>query len=403
MKKLAILIILFLLPFQAFATTAEITKKITFSANETRAINPLVFYPTDDMPILADKKITLTLDRNQHVLWQTVDKLSLYGNALASGKVNSAVTPTYSLDYKSLFFFVDQNLIEGDTFELSNLQIRAYDKYIKRGNIGVDIDEDGAIDFYIESAFEVDNDNKDKDKTAPYPCTNGQYLYQDGKILLTWENSPDYDVVASKIIRQIEKNGDTQTKILFQGGFLDGYYEDNLILEEGQVVRYMVYANDSKNESDPLIIEVNLTKSESNEGNSELIKDGERKPEESSLENLDKNEEVKEGVGLGQEEIDDLNRLYHYFKLRYQIKCLANDPTNDLCRWAKIDLVYAQEKTGRDDIDVILSDSEINTTGKRLQFSERRYETTCQAASQPADYCSALGKAIDRAQYFLGE
>lgn len=73
------------------------------------------------------------------------------------------------------------------------------------------------------------------------------------------------------------------------------------------------------------------------------------------------------------------------------------------CLWARIDLVYTQNTLSEEDVDTELTDWDLELMEKRLKYSEARYVDNCEEAEEPASYCSALGKALNRVHYFIDE
>jgi hypothetical protein len=75
---------------------------------------------------------------------------------------------------------------------------------------------------------------------------------------------------------------------------------------------------------------------------------------------------------------------------------------NSACLWARIDLIYAQEKTGEEKVPgLALTERDLELMASRRKWPEMRYEDNCVSADEPAAYCSALGKALDRVSFFL--
>ncbi len=99
----------------------------------------------------------------------------------------------------------------------------------------------------------------------------------------------------------------------------------------------------------------------------------------------------------------DLSGKYDYYKIRKQIGCRDRDPQDARCFWKRIDLVYAKEMLGKTDIDDVINESDVNRISYKIGVQERRYAMYCEDATEPARYCSALGKLVERGKYFLNK
>lgn len=90
----------------------------------------------------------------------------------------------------------------------------------------------------------------------------------------------------------------------------------------------------------------------------------------------------------------------NYYQIRYQIACRNYDTTDARCFWNKVEFVHAKEILGRDDIADYLTSAELERVTKKIGFLQSRYKTFCQEAEEPAYFCSALGKLVEKGQYF---
>ena len=104
-----------------------------------------------------------------------------------------------------------------------------------------------------------------------------------------------------------------------------------------------------------------------------------------------------------EEEIAELNRLYNYYQVRHEIRCIGPSaiPKGSLCLWAKIDLVYTQEKTSQSDVLISLYEKDLYLMALRVKWPEMRYQTKCIEASVPDKTCKALGESLKRIHYFI--
>ena len=166
--------------------------------------------------------------------------------------------------------------------------------------------------------------------------------------------------------------------------FTEEYIDEDI--QVGDSIDYKIYAKDKRNDGEYFTLTVNVTP----------IGEETEEPAE---------EPAEEPVVEPTDELDQLASLLNYYKVRYNIKCMRNGipalQNDSACLWARIDLVYAQEKLGKSDIDTSITDYDITLMSNRLKYPEQRYQTNCVESETPADYCSALGKAIDRIHYFI--
>ena len=106
-----------------------------------------------------------------------------------------------------------------------------------------------------------------------------------------------------------------------------------------------------------------------------------------------------------EEEKVELKRLLNYYDIRYQIKCLATgaNPGSDNCLYAKVELLYAQEKLQETKANISLTTDEITLMTSRIKWPELRYKNDCTDAKIPADFCPALKDGINRTKYFINK
>lgn len=90
-----------------------------------------------------------------------------------------------------------------------------------------------------------------------------------------------------------------------------------------------------------------------------------------------------------------------YYEIRYQIACQNYDTTDARCFWNKVEFIHAKEILDRSDVMDYLTSKEIERITKKLRFLESRYENFCEEAEEPSYFCSALGKLVEKGQYFV--
>jgi len=386
MKKLSLLLFsLFLVVPQALAATVTTEAPTYLAKHQTKELFPVVVTSTSDGDIRAEYGINLVLEPDPEfwVLWDERTP-SVTGTAINNGHVNLNVKMEYSADKKRIHIPVMENWAAGDYLIINGLALRAYSRSISARPIGMDLTGDLIPDIYDINFFDIDEDTV-SDKTPPYQVQNASYtLNANGSITLSWVHPPDFDIDSVAIDRNIRKNGNDNLVNIFNG-FQLTYTDSSAELADATSVTYYIMARDSGGN---LGIPVEFTISLGNGTPEEVI------PPDNTDEEA-----------VPETEADQLGRLLNYYKVRYSIKCMPGGvarPANDAnCLWSRIDLVYAQEKLGRTDVDISLTDWDISLMAKRLEFTEARYQTNCTDASEPASYCAALAKAINRVHYFV--
>lgn len=385
MKKFAIsLLTVLLFAPNVLAATVTTEMSIEIAQRQTKELFPVVITSTSDGDIKAEHGINLVLDPDPE-FWLLWDERTptVTGTAITNGKVNLNVKLEYSDNKKVIHIPVMEDWAAGDYLTIDGLALRAYLRSIPHRPIGMDLTGDLIPDIYDINFFEV-TDDRQTDKTPPYPVQNASYtLNSNGSVTLNWTHPPDFDIDSVAIDRNIHKNGSDNLVNIFNG-FQLTYTDPASALVGAETVTYHIMARDaSGNLGEPVDFTISFGSTSGEDGTG--------------------------GTGSGgtvpETEADQLARLFSYYKVRYSIKCMpsgvaasANDAS---CLWARIDLVYAQEKLDRSDVDTSLTDWDISLMAKRLQFTEARYQTNCTDAAAPESYCSALGKAIARVHYFV--
>lgn len=387
MKK----VILYLLSFALFvpgvmAATIVSDYPTFLEKNELRELAPVIITSTSDDDITAEHGINIVLPEDEWVLWNDTD-LVITGVAKDNGKVNLNVTPQYASDYKSLYLPVMENFDAGDWLSIEGLQLRAYDDRVPEQALGLDLDGDLVPEISDINIFEVKNDERN-DIVTPYPVTNVEYVIEaNGDVTFSWNLPPDYDLDKVIVDRNRIKNGFSQVATVFYN-FDTGFVDSDL--DGVTMATYSITTRDvAGNQGSPVTVVIDFTAEEPVS-----------EPEEEPV------SEPEEEPAASETEVEELSRLLNYYNVRYSIKCMPSGvavPDNDsACLWARIDLIYAQEMTGEEKVEgLALSERDLELMASRRRWPEMRYEDNCVAAQEPASYCSALGKALDRISYFL--
>jgi hypothetical protein len=383
MKKI-IISLAFSLAFVSIANAATIASDYgnNIAENFTQTIAPIVITATSNSEITAEHGINLILDSNLYILWNAVDTIDASGTAVTAGHMSAQVIPEYLDGYKVLHVPVLADFTNGESVTLNNVQMRSYNRDFSARFLGLDITGDLITDATDINGYKVDVNVK-TDQTPPYPVTNVQYTFNIDKtsLTLTWNNPADYDVVGIYIEKTLTRDHVTSLpEFVLNSVFTEEYTDSDI--EIGDSIVYKIYAKDRRNDGEMYQLTVNVTP---------INEEAQEPTEEPSQEPAD--------------ELDQLDSLFNYYKIRYSIQCMPSGvavaQSNGFCLWARIDLVYAQEKLNRYEVNTNITDYEINLLSNRIKYSELRYQTNCTDAQTPAAYCSALGKALNRASYFI--
>ena len=363
-----------------FAATIFSSNYNSFYKNETRVLWPITVTATVNGEIGPGNGLNLLFDADRiKMLWDKVETITASGTAVDNGKIAATITPEYKNDYHVMHIPVLGTFTAGEAVTFTGIKMRAYKNSFERAFLQVDINGDLTSDAEDIARIEVVDQTPVTDRTPPYPpkeftATLAPDLQS---VTLGWLPSPDFDLAGMVLDRFRIRNGNEQNINLLDQTPLNAYVDTDIRL--GDVITYRLRGTDGANLGEFLekTIEVKAVTSA--------------------------NPPATEPPPLT--ETEQLNNLFGYYKIRYSIKCHPAgrfvSETDSACLWAKIDLVYAQEKLGKNDVQVGLSYTEKTLIAKRLSFSEARYETNCANAETPAKYCTALGKALARAHYLL--
>lgn len=384
-KTLLILIAILLIAPSAMAAQFYSDYQNEMNQNESRELFPFNIKAEADDEITAGKGLNLLLVLDKQILWDKTDVLVASGTAVEKGRIDAEITPQYLDDYKVLFIPVKSDWLKGETAVISGLRLRAYNHSVPTNYMGLDITGDKVADTTDSNIYRV-TDTVKSDRTPPYPVENLTAVVNDAKtqVKLTWKNPPDYDLQKSVVDRSITRNGSTVPFVEISPGILTTEFTDTNV-QLGDLITYRVYARDVADAGEMTEVTVDL-------------KETVTPPEEVPVVE-EPTPETNPEPQITKVEKDDLNRLYFYYKVRRAIKCLNEGGSE--CLWAKINLLYAQEITGKADVDLSLSERDLYLMGVRIRWPEQRYQIKCIDAETPDKTCSALNKSINRVHYFL--
>ncbi len=356
--------------------------------NEAKQIQPIEITTQANAEITAANGISIFLDQERHILWDAVETVTLEGPAVTEGYVEATVTPEYRNGYKIVHIPVKKDWPGGATATLTGLRLRAYSYLVGQNYyFGYDLTGDGVADVQDINSYFVTNDDIRADQTPPYLPANVSYQVapQKNSVTLKWQNPPDYDLVGITVIKKLKRGGNDQPEVTIAS---DSFAEQttDADVQADDVITYELFSRDTRNQSDRVVVTVNVNEPE---------------PTPEPVQPATKPAPAPTA------EVTELSARYGSFKLRYQIKCTPSGVAvpfgNSECLWAKIDLAYAQAKLDRADLAVVLSSNEKRIIGLRLPFAQRRYQQECVATPTPAKNCTALGQALERANYFLSQ
>ena len=383
MKKfILILIAIFLIAPLAQAATIYSEYNVEMAKYKSQEIAPLTIKADLVAEVTAANGINLLLDPERWILW---DKTNIFatGTAVDNGHISANITPIFSNDYKILHISVLSDWQKNDTATFTGLKLRSYSREMDYQYIGLDITGDNIADFQDINKFRVTS-NFYLDVVPPYPVSNLTYTVNEDKtqVHLSWLNPPDYDLASIVVEKILTRDGITGPVTEVLSGTLDTNYTDNNVKPNDKLI-YRVYGRDRANigEITEVVIDLNITE-----------QPGTPPPTETT----------PPPPTTQTDELTKLNSLYGYYKIRYAIKCNGTtSETNSMCLWAKIDLVYTQQKIGKSDIQASLSARDIELMKTRIVWSEARYQEKCVNAETPDKTCPALKKSLDRVHYFI--
>ncbi|PIZ71745.1 hypothetical protein COY07_04380 [Candidatus Peregrinibacteria bacterium CG_4_10_14_0_2_um_filter_43_11] len=353
-------------------------------------INPLTIIMNESSDSITLKQgINLILSDVQYILWEKDNEdIQITGSAVDNGKILAKPAVTYSTNLKSLHLPIEADWVVGDEITISGLKVRIYDRASGNHIVGIDLNGDNLKDFDSTMAIRIDEDSPRSDLTPPYPPQNvvATVLENPFRVQLTWVTPPDYDFRTFGLQKTFVSTG--EKVFLFDSSEKTEYIDTQV--KFGDEIRYDVYARDRRNESS-VAITVHVVAPSSNP---------ETPPVENPVDPSTVTPEAPVVETSPETEVDLLTRLFTYYRVRYQIKCSKN-ADDSACLWAKINVLYAQEKLSRSDIATSLSARDLKLMGIRTPFSQKRYQENCIEAQQAAPYCASLKRALDRANYFL--
>lgn len=407
MKKINSIFFAFLLfSSPAYAVDFSASSHINLETNQSQSIFPLTIRAEVENEITPEHGINILLDPTEWILWDETE-IQVEGTAVDMGRVASDAQAIYEPSYKRLHIPVQEAFLPNEKLTISALKVRTYDDDFDRKFFGLDYTGDFVADVFEQNGYKINEEDEGSDNTIPYPPYDLAYEINDmGQIVLNWQRPADYDIQYMRVDKWETTEGEERYRPrIFDDN--ETTFTDENIASSVESVRYRLTAIDlTSRTSDPIEIVVDLVQDQP-QLEEETLSDSDEVEESSSLDEEEMAEEVMDSATADADAdvADMVLPFYNYYKLRYSIKCKPAGkivPENDsACLWAKIDLVYTQEVTGEVDIDLELSSRDLELMATRRKWSQKRYEDQCVNASDPANYCNSLGKALDRVSYFL--
>ena len=392
MKKILLSLLAFaLLTPTALAATLYSEYETVADKFERQEMAPIMITSTSDADITTEHGIRLMLATTDdaHILWDDTQPGFVSGTAKDNGKIDLNVQVEFSEDYKFVFIPVKEDFVAGEWLNIIGLYVRAYNAKFEPKKLGMDLNGDMVADVEDINTYRVGNNVK-TDLVEPYTVRDLTYEKNaDGSVTFQWTLPLDYDYDGTAIDRERVKNGFTQLALVYDE-YASTFTDTDL--EGVTSATYFFYAHDwNGNRSEPVEVFIDFTA-----GQEESVEEPEEEPV---------TEPVEEPVA-DEDEVDELSRLLNYYNVRYSIKCMPSGvvvaENNSACLWARIDLIYAQDLTGEEKVPgLALSARDLELMATRRRWPEQRHEDNCVAVAEPAGYCPALGKALNRISYFL--
>ncbi len=385
-KKIILSLIFAITPFlfsSAFAVqfTAVSSTDFNQSSND-KAFWRLTVSADEHDEITPEHGLNFILPGSEAIQWDKDKNFGIQVSGSAAIKV-IAVEPKLLNNLKVLHLDVQAPFDKGDEVHLTGLTPRTFRKAVSSRPLGLDINGNFYTDIENFYPFSVKTAER-SDFIPPYDPEHFEAEYREGQreVVLKWKNPPDYDFWQVAITRERMVNGKKEKLDAYSGN--DETFIDRNV-KDGEVA-YTINAIDTwGNNSGALEAKVMI---------------GEPKPEEP------KPKEPKPPTPPATGEIASLTKLFDYYYIRYQIKCLATgaDSTGSLCLATKTDLVYAQDKLGKiKALSAKITENDKRLMSLRLKWPQKRHQDNCVKAATKANYCKALGDSIDRQIYFINK
>lgn len=399
---------------QTFAATLVSDYTNRLKRNETKILAPLTLTAEKAGEITAKNGLNLLLDPTVYILWDSATPLQASGTAVDKGRIAASIVPEYQKNYTLLHIPVLADFESGESVTLSGISMRAYNRVFSKRFLGIDLTGDNVADTEDINSYVVE-DVEVTDHTPPYPPAQFTAQVNDARtqVTLTWKNPPDYDFIGDDIERTLTRSiqtpgnasqstSTTNTLTLITSTTDPTYLDKDIKI--GDQITYSIFSKDIRNNSDPVKISITIPPINVIPESTSPASGG-QPPSQTSPSNEEGGQEPgEEGVNpsattSSPEPVE--GRLYNYYKIRHQIKCRAGMTADDGCRWAKIDLLYAQAKLDKQDVQATLTSQDLKIIAIRLPWSQKRYENNCSSETTPKSYCHSLNQAIQHANYFL--
>ncbi|HRX63958.1 MAG TPA: hypothetical protein P5060_02540 [Candidatus Absconditabacterales bacterium] len=230
MKKLLTILFFVLFIGGVFGTSIELQQTTSIEQNVGSTILPTL---TVDFSGTIQDSFTINLGNDKLIFLESYDGDLDY---------------TISDDHKKITF--DEN--EDEIVTIDGLKVRTYDDTVNNARIGLDIDNDGIVDYETIRYIEVTSDeNTDNDK--PLPVKDLSYDIDGRDLILSWTKSPSLDVVRQVV--RITKNGNFYMDKYITAG------EESITLEDydpqENTYNIEVYAKDFYYAGVPTSIDIN--------------------------------------------------------------------------------------------------------------------------------------------------
>jgi hypothetical protein len=193
---------------QLSGVTMEFTGANLFHQNDgIENISPVQITDHSGGLITSESGLTIILPTQRAMLWEKENTaLTATGPAVSNGRIAASVSVTYSADLLSVSIPILQTFEAGESFTLSGLKLRVYNREINTQPIDLDYTGDGEMDVRQPSGFKVKSITPaQKDSMAPYAVENLKATKDitNKTVLLEWLISPEPDALRFDITRHL--------------------------------------------------------------------------------------------------------------------------------------------------------------------------------------------------------
>lgn len=217
-----------------------------------REVSPILIIDTVGKKVQTANGINIIIPTSIYALWdKAVQEVTLEGTAVTAGKMDAKLKPIYSENLRTVFLPVKMDFAANEQVSISGLKLRVYGTANDKRRLGLDINADKVADFDNFRTIIVSGTEIRTDFLPPYPVTEGSINYKEGKITLTWKDSPDLDLSKIAIQRELIRDGKFSVKLFDVGAGLQTFVDDGFL--ENDQVTYKITAKDQADNGSELL------------------------------------------------------------------------------------------------------------------------------------------------------